>query len=81
MKMVVPKKIIFLGIILILISVISLILINNRDSAATKGYKRVNGFVYHKPDANGIAVGCDASIPSCGYCPGEIINEACYVKK
>ncbi len=33
----------------------------------------------HIYDENGLGFGCQALIPQCGYCPGEIKNKNCYV--
>ena len=38
---------------------------------------RVEGFNYNVYK-NG---GCEAATPACGYCPGEVVNEECYIAK
>lgn len=38
------------------------------------GYQKVSSFRYVEPGQNT----CQAVTPECGYCPGKIIDKACY---
>ena len=39
------------------------------------GLIEVTDYVYVPPGE----VSCDALIPECGYCPGEVTNNRCYI--
>lgn len=39
-----------------------------------EGYTKVDEYV--EPEQ----ATCDTVMPSCGYCPGEIIDKSCYIK-
>ena len=42
---------------------------NDNDKIKIKGFERSEG------------ISCAALMPECGYCPGEVTNESCYVNQ
>ena len=50
--------------------------IGNRSSNVPDGYELVKDYRHVEADSTT----CSALMPQCGYCPGEVIDKACYVK-
>ena len=76
MKLLKNKKIIaLLAFVLIMIALVAtLTIITSNTSNAPKGMRQVKSYVHH-----GV---CEAvNDPECGYCPGTVIDEECFVNK
>ncbi len=72
------KKLIMTAVVILLLFTAGIIYTKMKDdSKAPTGYTKVKGFV--KVETGQIT--CMAQVPQCGYCPGEVIEESCYVKK
>lgn len=61
-------------IVLIIALVAALYFINENSNIAPKGMRQVKSF-----NANGICLAINN--PECGYCPGKVIDEQCFVDK
>ncbi len=70
------KRKIIIGLILTLVLASGYFLYSfNSIPEEVKGLTKISGFNYSEENE----VGCLAISPECGYCPGTVYEESCYV--
>jgi endonuclease III len=62
--------------VIILVAGAALYISRNNSNSAPKGYRKVNSYMHVEPGQ----ITCQALLPECGYCPGDVIEKSCYVK-
>jgi hypothetical protein len=71
------KKKALVFVIILIFAVLTVGLLKNRNSQPTSGLTRIENYSHIE---KGHAA-CDALMPECGLCIGEVIDKECYVDK